>query len=230
MIVAGLQKLSLVDFPGKLAAVIFLQGCNFKCGYCHNPALVALEGPEALGQEEVLDYLKSRKDKLEGVVITGGEPTIHGDLAGFIKRISGIGLKVKLDTNGSNPKFLKEIISEGLLDYVAVDIKTSFRKYHLVSKSETAAACVAETVEICLSSNIPYELRTTCVPGIVEEDDLHDIGRAVRGAKLYCLQQFRPGITLGEEFSGIKPFNKARIKAFSDIMAKYVDRVEVRGV
>jgi pyruvate formate lyase activating enzyme len=229
MIVAGLQKLSLVDFPGRLAAVVFLQGCNFKCGYCQNPGLIRKSDVSGLREQEVMAYLERRKDKIGAVVITGGEPTIQSGLEDFIRRISSEGFDVKLDTNGSNPSALAKLLSSGVLEYVALDIKTSFSKYGLVSPGADPAKKVAESIDLCLNSKIQYEFRTTCVPGIVDRDDLHDIGRAVRGAKKYCLQKFRSGVTYDPAFSEIKPFGRKEAEEFADILSGHVDEVELRG-
>ncbi|MFA6636455.1 MAG: anaerobic ribonucleoside-triphosphate reductase activating protein [Candidatus Omnitrophota bacterium] len=229
MIFAGLQKLSLVDFPGKLAAVIFLQGCNFRCGYCQNPDLIKRGTESGVREEEILGYLACRKAKLDAVVITGGEPTIHEDLTDLIRKLSLTGLKIKLDTNGSHPAVLKDLLREGLLDYVAVDVKTSFLKYDLVSPDERAGDAAKESVKICLGADIPYEFRTTCVPGIVEKPDFHAIGEAVKGARKYCLQQFRPGITYDRMFGKVEPFSPNEVKCFADILSGYVEEVELRG-
>ena len=229
MIVAGLQKLSLVDFPGQISAVIFLQGCNFKCGYCQNPDLIAGKGSSIVNEAEVLQYLTKRKDKIGGVVITGGEPTVHGDLAGFLEKIAMTGLKIKLDTNGSNPAVLKSLLASGILDYVAVDIKTSFQKYDLFSCRSGTQRDIAETVRICLDSNIPYEFRTTCAPGVLDLDDFREIGKEVKGARKYCLQQFRPDITFDPAFSKVKPFTAPEIQSFVDVLSGYVEKIETRG-
>jgi pyruvate formate lyase activating enzyme len=229
MIFAGLQKLSLVDFPGKLAAVVFLQGCNFKCGYCQNPGLIKRGAESGIREEDVLEYLTYRKEKIDAVVITGGEPTIHEDLTGLMRKISLTGLKIKLDTNGSDPFILKDLLLEGLLDYIAIDIKTAFSRYDPVSPDKMAGHNAEESVKICLASNIPYEFRTTCVPGIVEKEDFHSIGKIVKGAKKYCLQQFRPAITYDKKFASVRPFSPEEVKCFADILSGYVEKVELRG-
>jgi pyruvate formate lyase activating enzyme len=230
MIVAGLQKLSLVDFPGKLASVIFLQGCNFRCGYCQNPELIPREGVSGVSVEEVLGYLSCRKNNIEGVVVTGGEPTVHDDLALLLEKIAAIGLEIKLDTNGSDPKILGGLISSGLLSYIAVDIKTSFSKYNLVSSNDNISDAVMESVRICMDSGVPYEFRTTCVPGVLEKTDIIKIGEAVKGARRYCLQQFRPKITFDEAFTNVKPFSPDTVRSFAEDLSGYVEKVDVRGL
>lgn len=229
MIIAGLQKLSLVDYPGKLAAVVFLQGCNFRCGYCQNPGLIGPGKGRGMSEEEVFNYLTARKGKIEAVVVTGGEPTVQSDLPGLLERLAVTGLKVKLDTNGSNPGVIKDLILGHLVDYIAIDIKTSFSKYSSVSSVPGVAGNVAESVRACLSSKIPHEFRTTCVPGILERDDFHDIGRQVEGAERYYLQQFRPEITYDPGYGTRRPFDLDEARSFAEILKGYVNNVEIRG-
>ncbi len=229
MRIAGLQKLSLVDFPGHLAAVVFAQGCNFRCGYCHNPELVDPRGHFDCDAERVLSDLSHRKKLIEGVVVTGGEPTICPGLAEFLEKIKEMGFLVKLDTNGSNPGILWELLKEQLVDYVAVDIKTSPGRYALVSGSPDMGALVSESARWVLLATIPYEFRTTCVPGIVGEEDFREISSLVKGAGKYCLQQFNPSITLDEAFREVKPYGMEEINRFRDILKNQVAAVETRG-
>ncbi|MGB2630030.1 MAG: anaerobic ribonucleoside-triphosphate reductase activating protein [Candidatus Omnitrophota bacterium] len=230
MRIAGLQKLSLVDYPGCLAAVVFVQGCNFRCGYCQNPDLVTLEKEFDCSEQEVLDYISRRRDMIDGVVITGGEPVIYTDLPGFIKRIKDTGIKVKLDTNGTAPGQLRELLASGLLDYVALDIKTSLPKYVQLTDMDDIEGTISESVRQIMASDIPYEFRTTCVPGIVDEKDIAEIGSLVDGAKRYCLQQFRPLITLDEKFEKVKPYTRKELERFRDILLGFTEKVEIRGV
>jgi len=230
MRIAGLQKLSLVDYPHHLAAVIFLQGCNFRCGYCQNPDLIAPEGVPGLSEEEILTFITHRKEMIEGIVITGGEPTVHDDLEEFIIKIKNTGLKIKLDTNGSDPEKLLGLIRKGLISYLAVDIKTSFPKYSLFVGQEEAQEKAEKSVRLTMLSTVPYEFRTTCVPGVVDEEDLALIGEFVKGASKYCLQQFRPNVTYEKKFNAIKPYKKEEMEHFKSIMEKYVREVEIRGI
>ncbi|MFH1837246.1 MAG: anaerobic ribonucleoside-triphosphate reductase activating protein [Candidatus Omnitrophota bacterium] len=230
MRIAGLQKLSLVDYPRHLAAVVFLQGCNFRCGYCQNVSLLAAEGAPGPTEDEILEFISARKKVLEGVVVTGGEPTIHDDLEKLIVKIKKTGLKVKLDTNGSDPKTLQKLIHKGLLDYLAIDIKTSLPKYHLVVNEKELIDKVERSIRLVLLSTVPYELRTTCVPGIVNEEDFRLIGEFVRGAKKYCLQQFKPDITHEKAFQKVKPYSKKEIEHLASVIGEYVEEVEIRGV
>ena len=230
MKIAGLQKLSLVDYPGLLAAIVFVQGCNFHCGYCQNPDLVTAEKQFDCSGKEVLDYLSRRKGMIEGVVVTWGEPEIHAGLTDFIKRLKAKEVKVKLDTNGSNPKQLNELLLAGLLDYVALDIKTSFPKYNLVTDLENVTGLVSESIHGVMRSSIPYEFRTTCVPEIVDEKDIEGIGKFVKGAKKYYLQQFRPAVTFDEKFHNIKPYGRKELEKFQSILSKYVEDAGIRGI
>ncbi len=230
MKVAGLQKLSLVDYPGHLATAVFTQGCNFKCGYCQNPALVTYEESFNCSEKEALDFISSRRDKIDGVVITGGEPTCDKDLPGFIEKVRKLSLKIKLDTNGANPALLMELLKKGYINYLAVDIKTSLSKYDLVTNQKGIEKDISESIFLTILSIIPYEFRTTCVPGIVDEDDFKKIGELVKGAQKYCLQQFRPTVTLDKKFHDIKPYTPKEIKTFQKILEDYVKVVEVRGV
>ena len=230
MIVAGLQKLSLVDYPGHLSAVVFLQGCNFRCGYCQNPALVKLEKAFEVSEEDIFSFLELRKEKLEGVVISGGEPAIHNDLPELIRRISGYGLKVKLDTNGSRPSVIENLLGENLLDYIALDIKTSLPKYHLVTDQKNIIEAMTESVRLTMSSGLPYEFRTTCVPGIVDEEDFRAIGELVDGAERYFLQQFRPDITYDEALCDVKPFGAKKLEVFAARLKSHVKEVGIRGL
>ncbi|MCK4851755.1 MAG: anaerobic ribonucleoside-triphosphate reductase activating protein, partial [Candidatus Omnitrophica bacterium] len=222
MIIAGFQKLSLVDFPGYLCSVVFVQGCNFRCSYCQNPSLVGFEKQTDLSEKEVFDFLSGRKAMIEGVVITGGEPTVYDDLPGFIKKLKEQGFRVKLDTNGSNPVQMEGLLSDKCLDYVALDIKTSFPKYSLVTDISAIVGSVSQSIRSIMESPVPYEFRTTCVPGIVEEEDIAAIGEIVKGAERYCLQQFRPYVTLDPHFQDIKPYSKEVLGKFGDILAAFV--------
>ncbi len=229
MVIAGLQNLSLVDYPGHLALTVFVQGCNFRCGYCHNPELVTLDAQFECTEEQVLACISNRKDKIEGVVITGGEPTLYRDIPDFAKEVKKMGLKVKLDTNGSNPDRIMGLLRASLIDYVSIDIKTAPSRYDLVTDSENMADHLSESVYTVMLSTIPYEFRTTCVPGIVDEEDFREIGALVRGAKNYCLQQFSPGITFDERFQDVHPYPPQKIHRFKDILESFAISVRTRG-
>ncbi len=230
MRIAGLQNLSLIDYPGYIAAVVFVQGCNFRCGYCHNPDLIDIKNGTFFPEEEILEYISSRRDMLEGLVITGGEPCIYEDLPEFIKKAREKGLKVKLDTNGSNPAQLEYMIREKILDYVALDVKTSLRKYSLLTDKTDIADSLSRSVRMLILSTLPYELRTTCVPGIVDEEDFASLKDLIKGSKKCCLQQFRSLKTYDQKFTDIKPYGREKLQKFRDILNEFVEEVEIRGI
>ena len=230
MRIAGLQKLSLVDYPGHLAAVLFLQGCNFSCGYCHNPDIVTLQKDFGCDAEGTLLEISRLKERIEGVVVTGGEPSINPELLDLIGRIKKMDLLVKLDTNGSNPAMLTELYRLRLVDYVALDIKTSPSKYGLVTDIAGITGAVAESVMLIKLSTIPSEFRTTCVPGIVGGEEILEIGELVRGGRKYCLQQFSPAVTLDPAFKDKKLYTKSELEHFRDILKPFVGTVEIRGL
>ncbi|MFH1412241.1 MAG: anaerobic ribonucleoside-triphosphate reductase activating protein [Candidatus Omnitrophota bacterium] len=229
MRIAGLQKLSLVDYPHHLAAVVFLQGCNFRCGYCHNPDLIPPEGPPGPSEKEIIEFAARRGNMIEGIVITGGEPTIHADLQEFIIRIKETKLKLKLDTNGSDPEKMLGLLRKGLIDYLAIDIKTSFPKYPLFVREKDLLNKVEKSICLALLTTVPYEFRTTCVPGVVDEEDFVLIGEMVQGAEKYCLQQFRSEKTYEENFQKVKPYSVKELNKFKSILERYVKKVEIRG-
>lgn len=191
MRIAGLQKNSMVDFPGKISAVVFTQGCNMNCGYCHNRRLIKFaEENDIYDEDGVLAFLEKRRGLLDGVVVSGGEPTLQKDLPCFIERVKKMGFKTKLDTNGTDPECLRALISSGLLDYVAMDIKAPLCKYGKVCCSRVDTDKLMESIEILKNSFIEYEFRTTYTPEL-NDDDLRDISRIIKGAKKYVLQQYR---------------------------------------
>lgn len=243
MQIGGIQKFSLIDYPGKISAVIFLLGCNFRCGFCHNPELVDPKLIKSehqttgsnVTEEEILGFLAVRQGKLDGVCITGGEPTIWRDLPEFIAKIRKLGFLVKLDTNGTDPETVKELIDKKLVDYFAIDIKNSPEKYGGTVNVSVKLADIENTLKAIATSGIPLELRTTVVPGLIIKEDfvkikkwLEDLG-VLEKASLYAIQQFRPLKTLNKDFQKINPYLDEELremeKAFSDKV-----RVEVRGV
>ncbi|MBD3379147.1 MAG: anaerobic ribonucleoside-triphosphate reductase activating protein [Candidatus Omnitrophica bacterium] len=228
--IAGLQNLSLVDYPGHLSAAVFVNGCNFRCGYCQNPDLLGNGFKYSITEQEIFDYIEKRKGQIEGVVVSGGEPTIYRDLPDFISRIKRYGLKVKLDTNGADPEMLEKLFRDHLLDYVAIDIKTGLGKYGMVTDMPYAGSKVSLSIWMTMLSTVDHEFRTTCVPGLVEEEDIREIAETVTGAGKYFLQQFRPYNTLEEEYLRVKPYTKKELENFASIMNVCVENVEIRGV
>lgn len=185
--------MTLVDYPGKVAATVFTQGCNFRCGFCHNPELVCprlFQTPVPV--QEVLDHLDNRRGKLQGVVITGGEPTLQKGLSDFIIRIKDMGFAVKLDTNGSHPEVLSSLIEGHLIDYIAMDIKSSWLKYSQAAGVECDTQKILESLDQIIASGLPYQLRTTLVKEFCSSDDLCDIQRSIGNAAHYVLQPFVP--------------------------------------
>jgi pyruvate formate lyase activating enzyme len=193
MIIGGYQKLTLIDYPGKLAATVFTVGCSFRCPFCHNPELVVGPHSAVYGkmEKEFFEFLKKRKGKLEGVCITGGEPTIQKDLVGFIGKLKKMGYLVKLDTNGSRPDVLRKIIAEKLVDFIAMDIKDSPKKYKKTSGGKADLERIKLSVNMIMNGNISYEFRTTAVPGIHREKDFDEIAGWIKGAKSYYLQAYQ---------------------------------------
>lgn len=193
MLILGLTKTTLLDYPGKVAATVFTGGCNFRCPYCHNGQLVINPSSEPkITEDEVFEHLTKRRKVLEGVCITGGEPTIQADLKDFICRIKDMGYMIKLDTNGTNPKKMLEFIREGLIDYVAMDVKNSPNKYGITTGcNEQAFKNVAESVEILKSEIIPYEFRTTVVRQFHTDADLQEIAKWIRGTSKWYLQSYK---------------------------------------
>ncbi|MGQ9597307.1 MAG: anaerobic ribonucleoside-triphosphate reductase activating protein [Thermoproteota archaeon] len=199
MIVKGIQKLTLIDYPGKVACTLFLFGCNFRCPYCHNPELVVDDGTPPISEEEIFKFLEKRKKFLDGVCITGGEPTLHDDLPEFIRRIRDLGYSIKLDTNGTSPKMLRQLIVEGLVDYIAMDVKAPLEKYENVVKVKANVDNIVESVEI-IKAFPEHEFRTTVLPELLSKEDILTIARWLKGAKRFSIQQFKPTKTLDKSF------------------------------
>ncbi len=225
MKIGGLQKLTLIDYPSKIAATVFTIGCNFFCPFCHNPELV---NPEKIKKQPIIpenfffDFLENRKGILEGICITGGEPVLQQDLPEFIKKIKNFGFSVKLDTNGSNPEMIEKLIREKLVDYFAMDIKGSLEKYQQIIRKKIDLEKIKKSVGIIKDSGIDYEFRTTIVPGIHTKEDIIQIAREISPAKKYFLQNFRPGKTLDSHYKKCKPFNQKELELIQKECNKYI--------
>jgi pyruvate formate lyase activating enzyme len=229
MIIKGLQKQTILDYPDKLACTIFTFGCNFRCGFCHNPELVIDDGRAEIKEDEIIEFLKNRKGFLDAVCITGGEPTLNKDLPDFIRKIKEIGFLVKLDTNGTNPEMLKQLIEDKLIDYIAMDIKAPLEKYDIVTNTKVNKENIQKSVNII--RNFPeYEFRTTVVPGLFEEKDAKTIGEWLKGLKRFYIQQFRGIKNLDKSFVNKKSFSKEELTNFCNILKPFFDKCEIRGV
>ena len=207
MVFGGLQRTTLVDYPGKIAATVFTVGCNFRCPYCHNPELVLpnlIKSQPQVSEKEVLEFLKSRQGLLEGLCITGGEPTLHSDLPDFIRKVKQLGFAVKLDSNGSFPQMLELLIQDNLIDYVAMDIKAPADKYNLATGITVPIENIKKSVEVLKQGKVDYEFRTTLVPKILNKNDILEIVKWIKPAPKYFLQRFRGKKTLSKDFSGLK--------------------------
>ena len=221
---SGLQKTSLIDFPDRISSILFTPGCNLRCPYCQNWRIVVNPQGPFLSEDDALAILESRKKFIDAVVITGGEPLIHKDAPIFIRKLKKRGFAVKLDTNGFFPKLLEKCLKH--VDYVAVDVKTSLEKYHLLGAKETGS--LLETINLLKNRKVEYEFRNTVVPGIVDEEDIAKMGELVRGAKRFAFQQFIPDNALDVRFRKIQPYPPETIKRFAKIMNKYVNEVILR--
>lgn len=228
MKILGLAKLTLLDYPSKIAATIFTGGCNMRCPFCHNPRLVFME-EEEISQEYVLDFLKSRIGILEGVCITGGEPLINNDIIPFIQKIKGLGYKVKLDTNGSFPDKLQQIIDEGLVDYVAMDIKNCPEKYpETVGRPGFDVAPILKSVQILMQGRIPYEFRTTTLKDFHTEEDFLKIGKWLEGADKYFIQPFKDSGDI-ISISTLEGYETSTLEHFQQILTPFFKQIAIRG-
>jgi len=227
--IKGIQKLSLIDYPEKLCATVFVGGCNFRCPYCYNVSLV-LE-PERLRtipEKEILDFLSERRGFLDGICVGGGEPTIHEELPAFLSKVKGLKFLVKLDTNGSRPKMLRKLIDEKLVDYIAMDVKAPLRKYGETVRAEVNIENIKGSVELIKASGIDYEFRITVVPHLTDEEDLMEIAQMLESSKRFVIQQFRPERTLDEAFKGITSYPLERLVEFGQRITPFFKECKVR--
>lgn len=230
MVVFGLQKLSLLDYPGKTACTVFTGGCNFRCPYCHNASLVVgLDEVEPISNDDFFSFLNKRRNILDGICITGGEPLLQPDIENFIREIKNLGYSVKLDTNGTFPDKLIRLVDENLIDYVAMDIKNSPQKYDVtVGLTGIDFSKIKCSVEFLLSNPINYEFRTTVVKELHNKEDFLSIGEWIKGAKQYFLQSFiDSGDILGGSFSA---YSKTELEEIKELMLPYVKETHIRGV
>jgi pyruvate formate lyase activating enzyme len=250
MEIGGLQKLTLIDYPGRLAATVFLCGCNFRCPFCYSKELVLpekIKKQPRIPEKDFFDFLKERKGLLEGIVICGGEPTIHKDLPDFCEKIKKLGYLVKLDTNGSNPGMLKKLINEklakrnslssltslprsgsSLIDYVAMDIKAPKEKYSEAAGVKVNIKKIQESIDILKKGKVDYEFRTTIAPPILEKEDILKIVQWIRPAKKYYLQNFRAEKTIDPKFEKIKPYPQEYLVEIQKIISPFFEVCQVR--
>ncbi len=228
MIIAGLQKLTLLDYPGKMAATLFTYGCNFRCPFCHNAPLVTDKLEGQINEEEFFRFLATRKGILDAVCITGGEPTLHKDLHEFIGKIKAMGFLVKLDTNGTNPDLLVTLIEEGLIDYVAMDIKNSTGKYDLTCGCKVGMDKIMRSVSILKESGIDHEFRTTVVKELHSAEDLEAIAKGIIGNSKYFLQQFTDGDNVIA--GGLHSYTEEEMRKIHQELTPISDKIGLRGV
>ncbi|MBQ7333375.1 MAG: anaerobic ribonucleoside-triphosphate reductase activating protein [Clostridia bacterium] len=231
MLLKGLQKLTLLDYPGKMAATVFFGGCNFKCPFCHNASLVIgsrLKDTPTLPEEEFFDFLKKRQNLLEGVCVSGGEPTLCEELIPFLNKIKDMGFLVKLDTNGYRPDVLKEAVSLGLVDYVAMDIKNSKERYaETTGLSDIDIKKIVESVDFLMSGKVDFEFRTTLVRELHSERDIHSIGAWLRGDEKFFLQTFQDsGDLISSRLSG---YDKNESEHLLNLLRVYIKNAQIRG-
>ena len=229
-IIGGIQKTTLIDFPGKVAAIVFTQGCNFRCGYCHNPSLI---NPSPLRKEwvEVRDFfsfLQTRTGKLDGVVITGGEPTLQSGLYDFIKEIKQMGFDVKLDTNGTNPDVIEKLLNNNLLDYIAMDIKAPIEKYKNIVCRNIKQENILRSIHLIIKSKIDNEFRTTVIKSQLSPDDFEKIGQMINGAKRYYMQKFVPSEILDHNLINEQTYTDNEFKTICENLKKYIELVDFR--
>ena len=221
---SGLQKISLIDYPNRIASVLYTPGCNLRCGFCHNWRIATNPQPPFLQEATALEMLESRKKYVDAVVITGGEPCMHKELPKFLAKLKERGFFVKLDTNGFYPDVLEECL--GSVDYVAMDIKTTPEKYSQLGADSTTG--LMRSVEILKTGKVPYEFRTTIVPELVTAEELASIGEVVKGAFTLAMQQFVPNDTLDKKYQTMRPYAPEVIAIYAQTMKKYAQNVVLR--
>lgn len=231
MILGGFQRLTLIDYPGKVASTVFTVGCNFRCPFCHNPELVlSSQFADNSGLEkDFFKFLKTRKGKIDAICITGGEPTIQKDLEGFIKKIKKLGFLVKLDTNGMRPDVLKKLFDLKLLDFVAMDVKNQLKRYNkTIGAKNLDKARIKLSADLIKNSGIPYEFRTTVVPGIHQMEDFVEIAKWLQGARSYYLQEYRETKILDPKLKKKTKGKRISLEKIKKKIEKYFGKVGIR--
>ncbi|MEM7827976.1 MAG: anaerobic ribonucleoside-triphosphate reductase activating protein [Candidatus Aenigmatarchaeota archaeon] len=228
--IRGIQKVSFIDWPGKVCTVLFVGGCNFRCPFCQNPELVlSPENLPNISEDELMAFLKERQGWIDGVCITGGEPTIWAGLPQLVQKIKSLGLGIKLDTNGSMPDVIEKMIDKKMLDYIAMDIKGPIEKYEKITRTNIDTEKIKRSVELIRKSGIPYEFRSTVLPKLHSKEDILKIAKWLKGAERFVLQQFRPEKTIDPAFQAEKPFTKEELEEFKKALKPYFKIIEVRA-
>jgi pyruvate formate lyase activating enzyme len=232
MNIRGIYKTSLIDYPGKISAVIFSGGCNLRCRYCHNPSLVCGQAEtRGSSNQEALEFIKKRRPVIDGVTLSGGEPTLNSGIKAFIESVKDLGLKVKLDTNGTNPKVIEALQGDSRPDFIALDIKTSPSKYSSLTGTQVDFSKISESIDIIRSRGIDYEIRTTCVPGYISVEDLSEIRDSIGPVKSYCLQQFIRDVPLiDDSLRRAVPYSRDTLNAMIEFIKGFSDHQELRGI
>ena len=229
MVFGGFEKCTLIDYPGKVACMVYTIGCNFRCPYCHNPELVDETVETKITEAQILGFLDRRTKMLDGVVITGGEPTMHGsELIEFMKKVKKKGFLVKLDSNGTNPGVLKEAITKGLVDFIAMDIKSPLSKYSQTVARPVDVVAIRESIALIMKSGIDYEFRTTVIKAQLSPQDFDEIGHEIRGAKKYFLQKFIPNKLLNPQFRKKVSYSDDEFALLQEKMNNYVKYCGIR--
>lgn len=228
MVFGGIEKFTLIDYPGKIACMVYTIGCNFRCPYCHNPELVDETTEVRISERELFDFLETRRGMLEGVVITGGEPTMHHDLPRVMRDIKSRGFLVKLDSNGTNPQMLEEAIAEKLVDYIAMDMKAPLASYGQAVARPVDIAAIRRSIALIMASGVEYEFRTTIVKSMLSQEDIRQIGEEIRGAKQYVLQKFIPTKLLNPQFLKKVSYSDEELKEFQEMLTPYVEHCSIR--
>jgi len=229
MLIGGFQKTSLIDYPGKVCAIVFTLGCNFRCGYCHNPELIYPDKfPKRIPAKDVFQFLKKRQKKIDAVTITGGEPTLQPDLIDFMRSIKKLGFLIKLDSNGILPQVIKKIIDLKLVNYLAMDIKAPMKKYSQITGVNVDTEKIEQSIKLIMNSKLAYEFRTTIVKSQLNQNDLIKIGKMIKGAKLYALQKFIPTKTNKKQFLREKTYSNQEFTLLQTALKPYVQKCIVR--
>jgi pyruvate formate lyase activating enzyme len=230
MKIGGFQKTSLLDYPGEVSCIIWTVGCNFSCPFCYNVDVVN-KTAEPISEKEVLSFLEKRKNMLDAIVISGGEPLLQKDIVSFCKKVKKLGYLIKIDTNGTFPEKLKELLDEKLVDYIAMDVKAPKDKYFKLAGTKVDIKKIQKSIDIIKSSGVDYEFKTTFVPGLLSKKDIKEIGRWLEGSEKYFLQQFKNNTpTLSSDLKSIKSYSKEELLAALKEVKPFFKYCDIRGV